>query len=98
MVQFPILLLLYDGLVKRVELLLDDQTDEFLNSLAEAYDGDKSEALREFIRSHNLMGDSLEEIEEANAEEFARQLKRSKEDFKADRFKTWEEVKRKAGL
>jgi predicted transcriptional regulator len=88
----------YDGVMKRVELLLDDQTDELLSSLAEAYNGDKSEALREILRPHTLTEAELDEIEESNTEEFARQLKRSEEDFKAGRFKTWEEVKRKAGL
>jgi predicted transcriptional regulator len=90
--------LVYDGLMKRVELLLDDKTDEFLSSLAEAFNGDKSEALREFVRAHSVTEALLDEIEESNAEEFARQLRRSEEDFKAGRFKTWEEVKRKAGL
>src|ERR1022692_3142936 len=63
--------LVYDGPMKRVEPLLDDQTDEFLTSLAEAYNGDKSEALREFVRAHSVTEDLLDEIEESNAEEFA---------------------------
>lgn len=90
--------MVYDGLMKRVELLLDDETDELLNSLAEAHNCDKAEVVREIIRAHTLTEAELEEIEEANAEEFARQVKRSEENFKAGRFKTWEEVKRKAGL
>ena len=90
--------MVYDGLMKRVELLLDDETDERLNSFAEAHNCDKAEVLLQIIRANTLTEAELEEIEEANAEEFARQVKRSEENFKAGRFKTWEEVKRKAGL
>ena len=78
--------------------MIDDETDELLNSFAETHNCDKAEVLREIIRANSLTEADLEESEEVNAEEFARQLKRSEEDFKAGRFKTWEEVKRKAGL
>jgi predicted transcriptional regulator len=84
--------------MKRVEIVLDDQTDELLASLAESFQGDKSEAIREALRAHSATASFLDDIEESNSEELARQLRRSEEDFRTGRVSTWEEVKRKAGL
>jgi hypothetical protein len=84
--------------MKRVELLIDDETDELLNSLAETHNCDKAEVLQEIIRANSLTEAELEEIEAANAASFAEQVERSERGFREGRFTTLEEVKRRAGL
>ncbi len=84
--------------MKRVEILLDDQTDQILDSLAAQHQGDRSEAVREALRAQGVIAAFLDEIEDQNAVSLKDQLERSKQDFQAGRVKTWEEVKRKAGL
>ncbi len=88
----------YHNGMRKVEFLLDDQTDELLTSLAESHDGDLNEALRELVRTHGKTEALLDDFEKDNRNEIVRQLERSESDFREGRFKTWDEVKRNAGL
>ncbi len=84
--------------MKKIEILLDDRTDEILSSLSAAHDGDKGQAVREALRAHDVMEAILDAVEDQNAASAIRQLQRSEMDFREGRFKTWDEVKRNAGL
>jgi hypothetical protein len=84
--------------MKRVEILLDDQTEATLSSLANLHDGDKGAAVREALRADSMMEAFLDEIEEQQSASAAQQLERSRKDFREGKFKSWPEVKRKAGL
>jgi hypothetical protein len=97
-VQSGTQVLLYDGLMKRVELLIDDETDELLTALAEKHNCDKAEVLQVIARANSLTEAELEEVEAANGASFAEQVERSEKGFREGRFTTLEEVKRRAGL
>ena len=80
--------------MKRVEITLDDQTAEILASLAELHQGDRNEAVREALRAHGMMTAFLDEFEDQNAASLKHQVERSEQDFRAGRFKTWEDLAR----
>jgi predicted transcriptional regulator len=84
--------------MKRVEILLDDETGRILDSLAEFYEGDRDEAIRELLRTLSVDQAWLDEMEEQNADSLIRQKARAERDIAAGRLVTLDEVRRRAGL
>jgi hypothetical protein len=94
--------------MKRVEILLDDETDLILASLAEFHGGDRNEAIRELLRTLSAEQAGvdqtrvdqtwLDEVEERNAESLIRQKEQAERDIAAGRLVALDEVRRRAGL
>ena len=84
--------------MKRVEILLDDDTAHILGALSASYDGDQSEAVGYAVRAQAATDSLVDEIEAINPEELLRQIERSKRGFREGRSISWEEVKRRASL
>jgi hypothetical protein len=89
--------------MKRVEILLDDETDLILASLAEFHGGDRDEAIRELLRTLSSERDGadqtwLDEVEARNSESLIHQKEQAERDIAAGRLVTLDEVRRRAGL
>lgn len=80
--------------MKKIEIQLDEETDEILSSLSKDYAGDRDLAIGEAVRMHGVMSSLLDELEERSADSLRKQKERSEQGFLAGKYTTWEEVKR----
>ena len=84
--------------MKRLEILLDDESGRVLDSLAEQHSGDRSEAIRDALRMHGSLEGLLDDVEEIHAAELLAQRERSERGFREDRFTEWEALQKKLRL
>ncbi len=82
----------------RREIVLDEESNEVLESLAEDHQGDASLVIRELLRMHGLPESDLDTIEESQAEALRRQKERSEREFQEGNVVPWSELKRECGL
>jgi predicted transcriptional regulator len=77
---------------------LDDDANQILDSMADAYDGNASLAISELLRAHETIESFLDELEASQAAGLAAQKERAERGFREGRFSSWQEVKRENGL
>lgn len=80
------------------ELVLDEESNRILDSLAEGYGGDVSLAIRDLLRMHGLPESELEALERTHAADLIRQRDRSERDFQEGKVISWSELRRQCGL
>jgi hypothetical protein len=81
-----------------LQIEIDEETDLFLAGLAQAYGGDRGNAVMELIRAQQRSEEELDEAERIHHDSLVIQRERSERGFREGRFTTWEEVKRRNGL
>ena len=84
--------------MKKLEIVLDEETDRILESLAAVHSGDKNLAIREALQMHGTVEVLLDQIEELHSADLRQQKERSERGFRKGKFARWEEVKQKTGL
>lgn len=84
--------------MRRRQILLDEESDRILKSMAAPYAGNKSLAVREALKMHNTLDALLDEIERSHAPELRRQKERSEQGFRQGKSTSWDEVKRRNRL
>lgn len=81
--------------MKRRQILLDEESDRILETVAAPNGGNKSLAVREVLKTHCAMETLLDRIERSHGASLSRQKRRSEHGFREGRFTTLEEVKRR---
>ncbi len=84
--------------MKKLEILLDDESGRVLDSLAEQHSGDRNEAIRDALRMHGTLEGLLEGVEKIHAAELLVQRDRSESGFREGRFTEWETLQKKLRL
>lgn len=84
--------------MKKLEILLDEDSSRMLDSLADQYSGDRSEAIRVVLWMHGTLEGLLDEVEEIHAAELFAQRERSERGFQEGRFTEWETLQKKLQL
>ena len=84
-------------MVKR-EVMLDEESNRVLESLAQDCGGDVGRVICELLRMHALPEADLDELERAQAEELTRQRDLSEREFREGKIVPWAELKRRCGL
>ena len=77
---------------------LDEDANEILDSMANAYGGDANLAISELLRAHETIDTFLDDIEASQATELAAQKDRAERGFREGRFTPWREVERENAL
>ena len=81
--------------MRRRQILLDDESERILESLAKPHAGNKSLAIREALKMQNAVLTLLDEIEHFHSASLRRQKERSERGFREGKFTSWEEVERR---
>jgi len=82
--------------IRHIELT--DEAGSILDELAGTYGGDTGQALSELLLARESIEDSLDALEDENAQELIRQRDRARSDFEAGRGIPWEQIKAESGL
>ena len=82
----------------RRQIDFDEETDRMLAELARDYEGDLGRTLSELVHAHESLETFVEESEEVHRASLLAQVERAERGFRAGRFTTWEEVKRRNRL
>lgn len=81
-----------------LQIEIDEETDRILTDLAASYEGDRSKAVANLIRRHEITEEYMDAVEEFHRDSLVMQKERSERDFREGNVTTWEEVKRRNGL
>ena len=81
--------------IRKIEL--DEDANQILDSMANAYNGNASLAVSELLRAHETIESFLDELESSQGAELSAQKERSERGFREGRFTSWQEVKRRNG-
>lgn len=84
--------------MKKREILLDDESDRLLDSLAEEHSGDCNAAIRDVLRMRGTLEVLLDDLEESRSAELLDQRERSERGFREGRFTELDTVKKKLRL
>jgi len=84
--------------MRRRQILLDDQAERILASLAKSHNGNRSLAVREVLKTHITLGSFLDQLERFHSVTLRRQKERSEAGFRRSRFTSWTVVKRRNHL
>ncbi|MDQ2899259.1 MAG: hypothetical protein M3Y07_05590 [Acidobacteriota bacterium] len=84
--------------MKTREIVLDEESDQLLESLAAEYAGDVNSAIRDLLSMPNALESDLDGVEERNSEELHRQKERSERDFLEGNIVNWSDLKLRRGL
>ena len=84
--------------MKRRQILLDEESDRILKTVAAPHGGNRSLAVREVLKTHDAMELLLDRIERSHGASLRRQKRRSEQGFREGKFTTLEEVKRRIDL
>ena len=79
--------------MKRVQVLLDEESDRILTSAAAPLAGNRSLAIREVLKMHRAMEALLSQVEQSQEEPLRSQKERSERGFREGKFTTWDQVK-----
>lgn len=82
--------------IRKIEL--DEDANQILDSMANAYGGDASLAISELLRAHETIETFLDELESSQSQELLVQKERAELGFREGRFRSWQDVKRQNGL
>ena len=82
----------------RRQIDFDEETDQILAELAQDYEGDRSKALAELVRTHKTLENFVEECEKAHSITLKTQVERAERGFREGNFTPWDEVKRRNKL
>jgi hypothetical protein len=77
---------------------LDEDANEILDSMANAYGGDANLAISELLRAHETIESFLDVLEASQSTELTAQVDRAERGFREGRFTPWYEAKRQNGL
>ena len=76
--------------IRKIEL--DEDANQILDSMANAFGGNASLAVSELLRAHETIESFLDELESSQGAELSNQKERAERGFREGRFTTWDEV------
>ena len=80
--------------MKRVQVLLDEESDRILTSAAAPLAGNRSLAIRELLKMHRAMEKLLRQVEHSQEASLRSQKERSERGFRQGKFTTWDQIRR----
>ena len=66
--------------------------------MAAPYSGNRSKAVREAIRAHQVVEEYLDQIEQLHGPALRRQKERSEKEFRNGRYSSWQAIKQRNRL
>ena len=75
--------------------MLDAESDRILDELARVHSGDRSLAVREALKQHEVVAGMIDALEQWQADELKKQKERSEKEFREGKVVSLEEIKRR---
>ena len=88
----------YYDFMRRHQILLDDESERILESLAQPLEGNKSLAVPEALKMQRAVEGLLDQVEHFHSGALERQRERSEAGFRSGKFTRWKELKRRNRL